>query len=142
MHGMMQLPCNAAWTLQGRHIRVRRTWRRATQLEFPRTVHVGARGVHSRGGSALSSRVPFRTADAPQSTPNRAVNNVSYSMLKDAVAPTRGEQDVRWGAAQPCKAERGPPDRSFPESCALNSLAIQIHSRLDSTSVLAQLTQP
>ncbi len=26
--------------------------------------------VHSRGGSALSSSVPFRTADAPQSTPN------------------------------------------------------------------------
>ena len=63
-------------------------------------------------------------------------------MLKDAVAPTRGEQDVRWGGAQPCKAERGPPDRSFPESCALNALAIQIHSRLDATSVLAQLTQP
>ncbi len=66
MHGMLQFPCSPARTLQGRHIRVRRACRCATQLEFPRKVE--ARGVHSRGGSALFSRV-----------------------LLDAVAQNRGE---------------------------------------------------
>ncbi len=87
--------------------------------------------VHCPPASLSAQRTRLRAR------PIRTVDNISYSMLKDAVALTRREQGVRWGEAQPCEAERGPPDRSFPESCALTCIAIQIHSRLDSTSVLA-----